>query len=112
MTDFAQRRFKCLAAVALASVLAGCVTSVYGPSGKEDLKTVSDQTAAQKRAEIRMQLAIGYFEQGNYPIALDEVKKAISADPQGANGYDINRRRRHHARAPDPSRGARKRGAR
>ncbi|MGW8393606.1 type IV pilus biogenesis/stability protein PilW [Pseudoduganella sp. HUAS MS19] len=89
MTDFAQRRFKCLAAVALAGVLAGCATSGPGPSGREDLKTVSDQTAAQKRAEIRMQLAIGYFEQGNYPIALDEVKKAIAADPQSANGYSL-----------------------
>lgn len=89
MTDFAQRRFKCLAAVALAGLLAGCVTSGQGPSGKEDLKTASDQTSAQKRAEIRMQLASGYFEQGNYPVALDEVKKAIAADPQNANGYSL-----------------------
>jgi len=89
MTDFAQRRFKCLAAVVLAGVLAGCATSGHSPSGREDLKTLSDQTSAQKRAEIRLQLAIGYFEQGNYPIALDEVKKAIAADPQSANGYSL-----------------------
>jgi type IV pilus assembly protein PilF len=89
MTDFAQRRFKCLAAVALAGLLAGCATSAHGPSGREELKTASDQTAAQKRAEIRLQLAIGYFEQANYPVALDEVKKAIAADPQGANGYSL-----------------------
>jgi type IV pilus assembly protein PilF len=88
MTDFAQRRFTCLAAVALAGVLAGCATG-QGPSGMEDVKTASDQTAAQKRAEIRMQLAAGYFEQGNYPVALDEVKKAIAADPQGVNGYSM-----------------------
>lgn len=89
MTDFAQRRFKCLAAVALAGFLAGCATSGSGPSGKEELKTASDQTSAQKRADIRMQLAIGYFEQGNYPVALDEVKKAIAADPENANGYSL-----------------------
>ena len=89
MTDFAQRRFKCLAAVALAGVLAGCATLGQSPSGKEELKTLSDQTSGQKRAEIRMQLAAGYFEQGNYPIALDEVKKAIAADPQGPNGYSL-----------------------
>ena len=46
MTDFAQRRFKCLAAVALAGCLAGCATG-EGPSGKEELKTASDQTSAQ-----------------------------------------------------------------
>ena len=56
MTVFAQRRFKCLAAVALAGALAGCATSGQGPSGREDLKTASDQTSAQKRAAIRMQL--------------------------------------------------------
>jgi len=88
MTDFAQRRFKCLAAVALAGFLAGCATG-EGLSGKEELKTASDQTSAQKRAEIRMQLAIGYFEQANYPVALDEVKKAIAADPLNANGYSL-----------------------
>jgi type IV pilus assembly protein PilF len=87
MTDFAQRRFKCLAAVALAGVLAGCATG--GTSGKEELKTVSDMTSAQKRAEIRMQLAGGYFEQGNYLVALDEVKKAIAADPQNPSGYGL-----------------------
>ncbi|WP_028104437.1 type IV pilus biogenesis/stability protein PilW [Pseudoduganella violaceinigra] len=89
MTDFAQRRFKCLAAVALAGVLAGCATLGQGPSGKEELKTASDQTSAQKRAEIRLQLAAGYFEQANYPVALDEVKKAIAADPQNPNGYGL-----------------------
>lgn len=88
MTDFAQRRFKCLAAVALAGFLAGCATG-EGPSGREDLKTMSDQTSAQKRAEIRMQLAAGYFEQANYPVALDEVKKAIASDPQNPNGYSL-----------------------
>ncbi len=89
MTVFAQRRFTCLAAVALAGALAGCATSGQGPSGREDLKTASDQTAAQKRAAIRMQLAAGYFEQGNYPVALDEVKKAIAADPENASGYGM-----------------------
>ncbi|WP_342118107.1 type IV pilus biogenesis/stability protein PilW [Pseudoduganella sp. OTU4001] len=88
MIDFAQRRFKCLAAVALASILAGCATG-QAPGGMEDLKTASDMTAAQKRAEIRLQLAAGYFEQGNYPVALDEVKKAIAADPQGVSGYSL-----------------------
>ncbi|MCE3265217.1 MAG: type pilus biosis/stability protein PilW [Pseudoduganella sp.] len=89
MIDIAQRRFKCLAAVALAGVLAGCATG-DAPSGmREDLKTASDMTAAQKRAEIRLQLAAGYFEQGNYAVALDEVKKAVAADPQSVSGYSL-----------------------
>jgi len=88
MTDFVQCRSKSLVVVALAALLAGCATGDTS-SGKADLLTASDQTAEQKRAEIRMQLAIGYFEQGNYKVALDEVKKAIAADPQGANGHSL-----------------------
>ena len=40
----------------------------------QELKTASDQTAAEKRASIRLQLAIGYFQNGKNEIALDEVK--------------------------------------
>jgi len=89
MTDFAQFRSISLAALALAGVLAGCAGSGNNPSGKEELKTVSDQTAAQKRADIRMQLAVGYFEQGQLPVALDEIKKAIAADPTYAAAYGM-----------------------
>jgi type IV pilus assembly protein PilF len=90
MTDFAQRRSIRLAAVALAGMLAGCVASTTtGPSGKAELATASDQTSAQKRAEIRMQLAVGYFEQGQIPVALDEIKKAIAADPDYADAYGM-----------------------
>ncbi|MGO4378803.1 type IV pilus biogenesis/stability protein PilW [Pseudoduganella sp. RAF53_2] len=89
MTDFAQRRSLRLAAVALAVVLAGCAGTGTNPSGKEELKTASDTTSAQKRADIRMQLAVGYFEQGQLPTALDEIKKAIAADPTYADAYGM-----------------------
>ena len=91
MTDFAQRRSTRLAALALAGVLAGCAGSgsTTGPSGKAELATASDQTSAQKRAEIRMQLAVGYFEQGQVQVALDEIKKAIAADPTYADAYGM-----------------------
>jgi type IV pilus assembly protein PilF len=89
MTYFAQRCTTRLAAVALAGLLAACATTPSGPSGKAELLTASDQTSAQKRAEIRMQLAGGYFEQGQYAVALDEVKKAIAADPESPDGYGL-----------------------
>jgi len=89
MTDFAQCTGISLAAVALAGVLAGCAANAPGPSGQAELATASDQTAAQKRAEIRMQLAVGYFEQGQIPVALDEIKKAIAADPTYADAYGM-----------------------
>ncbi|SFV07043.1 type IV pilus biogenesis/stability protein PilW [Pseudoduganella namucuonensis] len=79
------------AAGVLAGLLAGCAsgTAEPGNSGRAELATASDQTAAQKRAEIRLQLAIGYYQQGQLPVALDEVKKAIAADPDNADGYGV-----------------------
>jgi type IV pilus assembly protein PilF len=70
----------------VAAVLAGCA----GRAGSDgELKTLSDQTSGEKRAEIRMQLAVGYYEQGQYPVALDEIKLAIAATPDDAEAYGV-----------------------
>ncbi len=85
-----------LAMLAGAVLLAGCAGSGGGAgagagtsSGREELKTLSDQTAAQKRAQIRMQLAISYYQQGQYTVALDEIKQAIAADTDYADAYGV-----------------------
>jgi type IV pilus assembly protein PilF len=85
-----------LALVAGAALLTGCAGSGGGASagagvssGREELKTLSDQTAAQKRAQIRMQLAINYYQQGQYTVALDEIKQAIAADTDYADAYGV-----------------------
>ncbi len=83
----------CLAAAALA----GCAgAGGAGGAGASDLqgatrelKTASDLTSTDKRASIRLQLAIGYYQEGNYDVALDEIKKAIAADPDSADGYSV-----------------------
>jgi type IV pilus assembly protein PilF len=69
-----------------ALLLAACAS---GGPGKGDLKTASDQTAIEKRAAIRLQLAVGYFQDGKYEIALDEVKQAIAINPQLADAYGV-----------------------
>lgn len=68
-------------------LLSACAGS--GGSATQELKTASDQTAAEKRAQIRLQLAIGYFQDHKYEIALDEVKKAIAANPDYADAYGV-----------------------
>ena len=68
------------------AVLAGC--AAHG-GGSGELKTASDVTAAEKRASIRLQLAVGYYQNGQYEIALDEVKQAIAADPGNAEAYGL-----------------------
>jgi len=47
------------------------------------------ETEAQRRARIRTELAIGYFQEGRYSIALDELKQALSSDPNHADALGI-----------------------
>ncbi len=58
-------------------------------SGRADLITDSDEPENRKRARIRMELAVGYFEQGQTMIALDEVKLALLADPLFADAHNL-----------------------
>lgn len=76
----------CLALVALTG-LAGCATG--GVSGGEDIVTDSDEPANRKRARTRLQLASGYFEQGQTTVALDEVKQALTIDPDFPDAYNL-----------------------
>jgi type IV pilus assembly protein PilF len=77
-----------LALCLLAAALAGCAGS--GAKGDtQELKTASDQSPAEKRASIRLQLAVGYFQDGKLEVALDEVKQAIAANPEFADAYGV-----------------------
>ena len=51
--------------------------------------TDSDEPDARRRARIRLELAIGYFEQGQTTVALDELKQSIAADPNFAPAYNL-----------------------
>jgi type IV pilus assembly protein PilF len=77
-------------ALALPLLLSACAGTGRGMEGEtHELKTLSDQTAAEKRAEIRLQLAVGYYQDGKYDVALDEVKQAIVANPEYADAYGV-----------------------
>ena len=79
--------------IALASGLSGCAsgftTTVAGSANKADFITDSDETDARKRARIRLELAVGYFEQGKTTTALDELKQSINADPTLFEAYNL-----------------------
>jgi type IV pilus assembly protein PilF len=80
-------------AVALAALwLAGCAgTKPATPptAATKDLVTASDQPTATKRANVRLELATAYFAQGQLSTALDEVKLAISADPNMSEAFNL-----------------------
>jgi type IV pilus assembly protein PilF len=49
--------------------------------------TESDEPENFKRARIRLELATGYFEQGQTSVALDEIKQALAANPAFVPAY-------------------------
>lgn len=58
-------------------------------ASRTEIVTESDESSERRRARIRVELALGYFEQGKTNIALDEIKQAISADPTFADAYSL-----------------------
>lgn len=91
----------CMLAVAM---VAGCVSTstTTGPSGVPNpdapsarradsapVRTASDQTDADRRAQVRMELAAAYFARGQNTTALDEIKQALAADPNLSEGYNL-----------------------
>lgn len=77
----------CLLAV-MAGLLLGCASG-SGPSSGQDLITASDEPEARKRARVRLELAAGYYQQGQTTVALDEVKQAIAIDPRYAAAFNL-----------------------
>ena len=84
--------FRVLFCAAAGVMLAGCAPKTGAPTGTApgpELVTDSDETQGRKRARIRLELAIGYFEQGQTTVALDEVKQSLAADPTYAEAYNL-----------------------
>jgi len=81
----------CLTFMALMGV-SGCASKVNGVSAgasNGEIVTESDEPEVRRRARIRLELAVGYFEQGQTTIALDEVKQSLAADPMYAEAYSL-----------------------
>lgn len=76
--------------VLIALAIAGCAANGPGnPAPQEELATSSDQSGNQRRAQIRLQLAVDYYQQRQLPVALDEIKQALQADPNLADAYSV-----------------------
>lgn len=78
--------WSCLLYVVLGT-LTGCASG--NSSGKSDLVTESDEPEGRKRARLRLELAVGYYSNGQTTIALDELKQSINADPSLYDAYNL-----------------------
>ena len=83
-------------ALAALALFVGCAQNpgaapTSGPSVGRSAEpiTESDEPDARKRARIRLELAAGYFDQGQTTVALDEIKLSLAADPTYAAAYTL-----------------------
>jgi type IV pilus assembly protein PilF len=103
MTDFSSRhplrsRVNALLLAMVVGLLAlaglsGCAGTAGGASSANNSQgepiTESDEPEGRKRARIRIELAAGYFDQGQTSVALDQIKQALQADPAFAPAYSL-----------------------
>ncbi|HZY18664.1 MAG TPA: type IV pilus biogenesis/stability protein PilW [Ramlibacter sp.] len=68
--------------------VAGCASTGVEPQRQETV-SLADEGEARRRARIRMELAVGYFEQGQTAVALDELKQVVQADPSYPDAYNL-----------------------
>lgn len=75
--------------------LAGCTTTVTTSSApvSENSTAVTvqapDESDLHRRANARLQLAVAYFSDAQYKTALEEVKRALDAEPKMAEAYNV-----------------------
>jgi type IV pilus assembly protein PilF len=62
------------------ALLAGCATETIANRPNFDTPGNREDTDERKRAKIRLELAVNYFQSKQGKIALDEVNNALSAD--------------------------------
>ena len=71
------------------------VTGCAAPGGNagaglgQEVITPSDEPEVRRRARIRLELAVNYFEMGKATVALDEVKQSLANDPTYADAYNL-----------------------
>lgn len=81
-----------LAGLVAGLTLVSCATdpgSAGQAAARPDLVTDSDEPDGRRRARIRLELAVSYFEQGQTTVALDELKQSIAADPNFGEAYNL-----------------------
>jgi type IV pilus assembly protein PilF len=72
----------------LVTLLTACAGTGTAPPA-DDLRNSTDQSELQRRAQIRLQLAVGYYGQGQLATALDEIKQSLQIDPNFADAHGV-----------------------
>lgn len=76
-------------AFCVALIMTGCVTQPAEPEFKPAVSTTGNDSGERERARIHTELAAGYFEFGNFGVALEEVTIALRADPNYGPAFNV-----------------------
>jgi type IV pilus assembly protein PilF len=76
--------FGCLLVLAILPFF-GCVTA----QRTAEFATPTGETSKQYRARLATQLGAGYFRNGQYAVALEELNSAIAVDPNYGPAYGV-----------------------
>ena len=71
------------------ALLAGCTTSRQAVEQRPAFATMGGASAETQRARTFTDLAAAYYERAQYKIALDELRKAITADSSFGPAYNV-----------------------
>ena len=77
-----------LAVALLVMLMTACAGTGRNPQA-DDLRNSTDQSELQRRAQLRLQLAVGYYGQGQLATALDEIKQSLQIDPNFADAHGV-----------------------
>jgi type IV pilus assembly protein PilF len=73
--------------------LAGCSTTTTTTSGPvsdvRPIQAAPEEADAKRRAQVRLELASAYFGRNQMDVALQEVNRALQADPNLVNAYNL-----------------------
>lgn len=70
------------------TLLVACVAQPPA-GGEREIRTESDQTGAERRARVRLELAAAYFARGQANTALDEIKLALVAKADLPEAFNL-----------------------
>ncbi|HQR21546.1 MAG TPA: type IV pilus biogenesis/stability protein PilW [Burkholderiaceae bacterium] len=88
------RTLAAMAVLGVVVVMAACKTTTVTNSSGEVISTSSTtpaaaQANAKARARARVELAAGYFRNGQVSVALEEARRAAQIDPTSAEAYGL-----------------------
>jgi type IV pilus assembly protein PilF len=79
-------------ALGLLSACSTTVSTTSGPINDPQFRTgaPTEGADAKRRAEVRMELASGYFRRGQLDVALEEVKRVLVIDPNLSAAHNLS----------------------